>query len=75
LNDRELWSINRRGYQQLLITSFFVVHISVYPCITTVYNFVEIMFLSLSNYYPEKFDTVPYTCYICIYHVSDKESL
>lgn len=59
----------------MLITSFFIAHISVCPRITTVHNFVKIVFLSLSNYYPEKFDTVPFTCYICIYHVSDKESL
>jgi hypothetical protein len=59
----------------MLITSFFIAHIPVCPCITTVHNFVEIVFLSLSNYYTKKFDTVPFTCYICKYHVSDKESL
>lgn len=43
--------------------------------IIIVHNLVEIVFLSLSNYYPKKFDMVNITCYICQYHVSDKESL
>lgn len=59
----------------MLITSFFYAHLIVFPYPASVHNFVEIVFLSLSNYYPEKFDTVPFTCYICRYHVSDKESL